>query len=46
MDSLEEAVAIKYAKCSPPKWTDLEIVSPLDVRPVLVNPIGFIDTAR
>jgi hypothetical protein len=46
MDSLEEAVAKEYAECTSPKWTNLESVSPLDMRPVLVNPIGFIDTAR
>jgi hypothetical protein len=46
MDSLEKAVAVEYAECASPKWTYLEPVSSLDVCPVLVNPIGFIDSAR
>jgi hypothetical protein len=46
MDSLEEAVAEEYAKRASPKWTDLETFSPFEVRPMLVDPISFIDAAR
>jgi hypothetical protein len=45
MNSFEKAVAVEYAECTSPKWANPKLFSPLDMRPVLVDPIGFIDAA-